>query len=44
MDEFKKHWKNLGYEKIQQTMIVKIEASLRRNLKGYPLAPGLSKS
>jgi hypothetical protein len=43
MTECKKFWRKLGYDKIQENMIVSIKASLRRNLKDYPLAPGLNK-
>jgi hypothetical protein len=42
MIDCRKYWRELKYDQIQENMIVKIGASLRRNLKGYPLSPGLT--
>jgi hypothetical protein len=42
MNDCRKYWKKLEYDQIQENMIVNIGASLRRNLKGYPLSPGLT--
>lgn len=38
----KKRWKNLNYDFIQDRMIYSIKASVRRNLEGFNLCPGLN--
>jgi hypothetical protein len=38
-----KFWEDKGYDELQKGMIQTIRASVRRNIKNYPLGPGLNK-
>ena len=36
-------WEDKGYDQMQKGIIQTIKASVRRNIEGYPLGPGLTK-